>query len=83
VKTTVSSRGQIVLPAELREQDEIEAGQRFEVERIARGEYRLVRTTGPRNAGLVDLLLDCPVKGWFVPLDRDETTDDVEEPRLG
>jgi AbrB family looped-hinge helix DNA binding protein len=83
VKTTVSSRGQIVLPAELRVQDQIEPGQRFDVERLGRGEYRLVRATGPRNAGLVDLLLDCPVKGWFVPLDRDLTTDDVGEPRLG
>jgi len=38
VKTTVSSKGQIVIPAELREQDRIEAGQEFEVERIGRGE---------------------------------------------
>jgi AbrB family looped-hinge helix DNA binding protein len=31
MKTTVSSKGQIVLPAELRQQDHIEAGQEFEV----------------------------------------------------
>ncbi|MBA2301045.1 MAG: AbrB/MazE/SpoVT family DNA-binding domain-containing protein [Acidobacteria bacterium] len=37
MKTTVSSKGQIVLPAELRQLDTIEAGQEFEVERIAAG----------------------------------------------
>ena len=45
MKTTVSSKGQIVLPAETREQDQIEPGQEFDVERIDRGEYRLKRRT--------------------------------------
>ena len=83
MKTTVSSKGQIVLPAELREQDEIKPGQRFEVERIDRGEYLLKRTPGRRNEGLVELLLACPEKGWYQPLDRSETTDDIQVPRLG
>lgn len=83
VKTTVSSKGQIVLPAEIREQDDVKPGQKFEIERIDRGEYRLRRTPGRRNQGLVELLLACPVKGWFVPLDREETTDDIEVPPLG
>jgi len=82
MKTRVSTKGQIVLPAEVRELDEIEPGQEFLVERIDRGEYRLTRTTKPRNQGLVTLLLDCPVKGWFEPLPRVETTDDVRAPRL-
>lgn len=43
MKTTVSSKGQIVLPAELREQDRIEPGEEFTVERLDGGEYRLVR----------------------------------------
>ena len=43
MKTTVSSKGQIVLPAEIRQQDRIEAGQEFDIERIDRGEYRLKR----------------------------------------
>ena len=34
MRTRVSSKGQIVLPAELRQQDAIEAGQEFEVERL-------------------------------------------------
>ena len=83
VKTTVSSKGQIVLPAEIREQDDVRPGQKFEVERIDRGDYRLKRTARRRNEGLVDLLLACPVKGWFQPLDRTETTDDIEVPKLG
>lgn len=83
MKTTVSSKGQIVLPAEIREQDDVRPGQKFEVERIERGEYRLRRTARRRNEGLVDLLLACPVKGWFQPLDRTETTDDIEVPKLG
>jgi AbrB family looped-hinge helix DNA binding protein len=76
VKTTVSSKGQIVIPAELREKDEIEPGQEFEVERIERGEYRLVRTSTAPNQGLVDWLLACPEKDFFVPIES-ESTDTV------
>jgi AbrB family looped-hinge helix DNA binding protein len=82
VKTTVSSKGQIVLPAEIRQQDDVRPGQKFEIERIDRGEYRLKRTAHRRNEGLVDLLLACPVKGWFEPMDRTETTDSIDVPRL-
>ena len=83
MKTTVSTKGQIILPAEFRQQDGIEPGQEFEVERIDRGEYRLKRKERPRNEGLVKLLLACPVKGWFKPADRSETTDDIDVPKLG
>lgn len=76
MKTTVSSKGQIVLPAELREQDRIIPGQQFRVERIKSGEYLLHREPDGDNAGLVDLLLACPVKGWFQPLPS-ESTDDL------
>ena len=75
--TTISSKGQVVLPAELRQRDNIKAGEEFEVERLDRGEYLLRRKTPPRNEGLVSLLLACPAKGWFQPLDRSETTDDI------
>ena len=81
--TTVSSKGQIVLPAEIRRQDGIRQGQEFEVERLERGEYRLRRLARRRNVGLVKLLLACPVKGWFKPADRSETTDDIRVPKLG
>ena len=78
--TTVSSKGQVVLPAEIRQQDGIKPGQKFELERIGRGEYRLKRMKRPRNEGLVDWLLRCPEKDWFQPLDRTETTDDLKFP---
>jgi AbrB family looped-hinge helix DNA binding protein len=71
--TTVSSKGQIVLPAEIRQQDGIEAGQQFEIERIDRGEYRLVRRHARPNEGLVDWLLACPAKGFFVPIESEST----------
>ena len=71
--TTVSSKGQIVLPAELRKQDGVESGQQFEVERIDRGEYRLVRVEPPKNDGLVEWLLSCPEKGFFVPIESEST----------
>src|ERR1041384_5904936 len=51
----VSTKGTVVLPAKLRVQDEIKPGQEFTIERIDRGEYRLVRIER-RNAGLVDWL---------------------------
>lgn len=73
MKTTISSKGQIVLPAELREQDSIEPGEEFTVERVDRGEYRLVRRTPPRNEGLVDWLLACPEKGFFVAIESEST----------
>jgi len=74
MKTTVSTKGQIVFPAEIRKQDGIEPGQEFEVERIERGEYRLVRLKPRPNEGLVDWLLACPEKGFFVPI-KSESTD--------
>ncbi len=72
--TCVSSKGQIVLPAKMRRQDRIEPGQEFEIERLDRGEYRLVRRASRPNEGLVDWLLDCPEKGFFVPV-KSESTD--------
>ena len=73
MKTTVSSKGQIVLPAAIRQLDRIEAGQEFEVERLDPGEYRLVRRSAPANQGVVDWLLGCPEKGFFVPIESEST----------
>jgi AbrB family looped-hinge helix DNA binding protein len=83
MSTTVSTKGQIVLPAELRRRDAIEPGQEFDIQRIERGEYLLKRKEPPRNQGLLKLLLACPVKGWFTPMDRTESTDDIDVPGLG
>ena len=73
MRTTVSSKGQIVIPAELRLQDRIEPGQQFEVERLDRGEYRLVRRPSHPNEGVVDWLLACPEKDFFVPVESEST----------
>ena len=73
MKTTVSSKGQIVLPAEIRRQDRISPGDEFDVERVDRDEYRLVRRAPPQNQGLVDWLLACPEKGYFVPIESEST----------
>lgn len=73
MRTKVSSKGQIVLPAELREEDHIEPGDEFEVERLDRGEYRLIRRSASPNIGVVDWLLACPEKGFFVSIESEST----------
>jgi AbrB family looped-hinge helix DNA binding protein len=73
MSTTVSTKGQIVLPAEFRIRDDIKPGQEFDVERIERGEYRLVRRQPPANDGLVDWLLACPEKDFFMPIESEST----------
>lgn len=78
--TTISSKGQIVLPAEIRQHDGIKPGQEFEIHRVERGEYRLRRKAPRRNRGLVKLLLACPAKGWFQPVDRTETSKNLNLP---
>ena len=73
MKTTISSKGQIVLPAEFRQMDRIEPGQEFDVERLDRGDYRFVRRVAPPNEGAIDWLLACPYKDFFVPIDSEST----------
>ena len=76
MKTKVSSKGQIVLPAELREQDHILPGQQFQVERLEAGLYLLKREPSGDNSGVVDWLLSCPSSDWFQPLPS-ESTDEL------
>ncbi len=76
MRTSVSTKGQIILPAELRRRDHVAPGDAFEVERIDRGEYRLVRIASAHGKGVVDWLLSCPEKGYFVPIES-ESTDDL------
>lgn len=73
MRTRVSSKGQIVIPAELRRQDGIEAGQELEIERLDQGDYRLTVVSPPPNRGLLDALLACPGKGYFVAIDSEST----------
>lgn len=72
MRTTVSTKGQIVLPVEFRQRDGIQPGQEFEVERLGADEYRLTRVAAS-NEGLVDWLLACPRKGYFVAVDSEST----------
>jgi len=73
MKTTVSSKGQIVLPAEFRHMDRVEPGPEFDVERVDRGDYRLVRRGAPPNEGAIEWLVACPHKDFFVPIDSEST----------
>ena len=75
MNTRVSSKGQIVLPAAVRQQGDIRPGQEVEVERIDRGEYRLRRCAASPNEGLADWLLSCPAKGFFVEVASESTND--------
>jgi AbrB family looped-hinge helix DNA binding protein len=75
MKASLSSKGQIVLPAEIREQDRIRPGQQFEVERLQAGEYLLRKIAGPGQPGLVRWLRDCPEKDWFQPVPSESTAD--------
>lgn len=73
MKSRISTKGQLVLPAELRHRDGIRPGEEFEIERLHTGDYRLVRIAPPANEGLVDWLLACPEKGFFVEIESEST----------
>jgi AbrB family looped-hinge helix DNA binding protein len=77
MRTSISTKGQIVLPAELREQDGIVPGQQFEIERVEAGEYRLKKITKPVKKSLFQWLSECPEKGWFRALPS-ESTDTIK-----
>lgn len=76
--TTISSKGQIVLPAEIRKKDGLKVGQTFEIERMEEGEYLLRRVSPPPNEGLVDWLLSCPEKGFLDDASIGGTTEDIQ-----
>ena len=64
VKTPISTKEPVVLPAERRADSD--------VERIDRDAHRLVQIEA-HNEGLVDWLLSCPVQGYFVPIESEST----------
>ena len=53
--------------------DRIEPGQEFDVERLDRGDYRLIRRPVAQNDGVIDWLLGCPYKGFFEPIESEST----------
>jgi len=76
--TILSANGLIEIPEEFRKADSLKPGQRCEIERVGHGEYR-VRVEEQAAAGqprerLIDVLLSCPVKDWWVEPDRSERT---------
>lgn len=81
MKVTISSKGEIAIPAAWREQDQIRPGQQFLVERLDAGEYLLKKLAVPEKPGLIDWLLECPAKGWYRPLPM-ESTDTLSTKRV-
>ena len=75
MKTTVSTKGQIVLPAEFRQQDGITPGQSFRVERIEAGQYLLKRELFGESLGVVKWLRACPADNWFHPIPSESTNE--------
>jgi bifunctional DNA-binding transcriptional regulator/antitoxin component of YhaV-PrlF toxin-antitoxin module len=76
---TISAQGLIEIPAIFRETDHITPGQRCEIERVGEGSYAIHLVKGsssePRpKRRLVEVLLDCPAKGWWVESETSERT---------
>lgn len=65
MKTTISSKGQIVLPVDLRSRDSIQPGQELAIKRLDEGEYLLKRPAARHVTGIVDF------RGERVILDAD------------
>ena len=83
--TILSSNGLIAIPEEFRKADSLKPGQRCEIEHVGQGDFR-VRVEEqsvaeqPRER-LIDVLLSCPVKDWWVEPDRSERTS-LEPPAI-
>lgn len=73
MRTSISTKGQIVLPAEIRAADGIEPGEEFEVERTGPDEYRLTRLTPPPNRGVLQWLRSCPEQDSLVQIESEST----------
>ena len=80
--TFISAEGLLEIPEIFRKADRLKPGQRCEIERIGDGEYRVrvaAKNGKPKpKRKLIDVLMNCPVKDFFVPMERGETTDDIK-----
>lgn len=70
MRTTLSTKGQIILPAEIRKKGRHYAGETFEVEE-KNGKIILSPVKKRRNEGLADLLLNRPPGLKLAPRDMD------------
>ena len=80
--TTLSADGRLEFPEVFRKADDIKPGQRCDIERVGEGEYRvrvtMKESSGKQKQSLVELLRSCPVKGFYTPMTRIDTTDDLQ-----
>ena len=74
--TILSANGLLEIPEEFRKTDDLKPGQRCDIERVGRGDYRVRTGDAGATAGgnWVEWLLACPEKGWFGEPDRSEMT---------
>lgn len=75
MKTFISTRGQLALPGKLLQDDRIDPGQEFGIERLGPGVYVFFVIGPAPSRGLVDWLVACPEKGWFEPVPSESTGD--------
>ena len=73
MRTKVSTKGQIIIPAEIRAEDSIATGDTLDIKKIRKGEYLIRRVEQSPNKGLLEWLLACPVKGYFEPIPSEST----------
>jgi AbrB family looped-hinge helix DNA binding protein len=73
MQTTISTKGQIMIPFEIRAKDSITAGDTFEIERVRAGVYLIHKVDKFANKGLIEWLRACPVKGFFQPIPSENT----------
>jgi len=71
--TVLSPKGQIVLPAAVRQQLHLAPGDDFEVAVEDEDTITLRRISHPANRGLIDLLLECPAPFEIFARERDDT----------
>ena len=76
MQTALSSKGQLIIPADLRRQDDLRTGDRFEIERLDSGQYMLKRIARQPNEGLLEILERCPHHDWF-ERPESESTDKI------
>jgi len=83
--TIISANGLIEIPEEYRKADALKPGQHCYIERVGHGDYRVRVDASPVSKvpkeRLIDVLLSCPVKDWWVETDRSEHTS-LEAPAL-